>query len=82
MLRRQEVEGVYDALSASPRRLMDLGPLLPQYTPWELQWAVGTLIVQGIAKLGDQASSDRVFRDPIIDIVQPFSGYVGCESAK
>lgn len=81
-LPRRDVEAVYDALSAAPRRLTDLRRLLPQYTPWQLQWAVGTLLVQGLLKEGDQAASDKRRRDPVLDVVGPFASYIGIESAK
>jgi hypothetical protein len=81
-LPRRDVERVYGALSAAPRSLGSLGPLLPQYTAGQLQWAVGTLLVQGLVKEGDQAASNGLRRDPVLDVVGPFALYIGCESAK
>jgi len=82
MLPRDDVEQVYNALSAAPTRLTELYGMFPQYTRWQLQWAVGSLLVQDIIKEGDQSASDKKKRDSNLDIVQPFSNYIGWESAK
>lgn len=84
MLPRDDVHVVYRAIrnATTPTTREDLYKLLRQYTIPQINWAVGTLVVQGIFKVNPHVRSDRVQTNPSLKAHLPFDGYVGWEEAK
>ena len=84
MLPREDVELVYMAVVNTPRTLVreDIYRLLPQFNVDEINWAVGTMAMQGILTVNPHVRSDRKPGSPSLTVGGPFLSYIGWEEAK
>ena len=85
MLPREDVFVVYSTIENYPKPVTrsDLYLLLESnYTKDQINWAVGTMLVQGILKKGVHLTSDKTKGEPQLTPQKEFSEFVGMEQAK